>query len=850
MSEFLSFFGVIALWIGVSYGAWWIHQRVTGAGYRRREALARQAAMKVAEAPGIFRDIRSDGAVGDLTQATHALLRRIQKHGGYFDDVNALRPRIAAVIGEECQPLAEILHIRRDLWAASEIVLIEDFRTLGSDFDQDEYDTLRAEAVSLLFRDAAMRSGEEDLIDLRLSMALEEARKFVADIEEGNRLAREHERLPTVSEVAAYPVAAVRAVPGQVRALLAQFAAFRSQVGAVALAIQNSETMARSLSGLARAREELPQRIVTGLEKASSTLERASTTAREAGATTLERASTTARQGAASAKGHYDFLVRAYDFQARYESALRKAPELTERGKQFIARLELAEKSERLKLTSATVRAAMKRGLVRGLAHMIALLQRAQLALEAQLEKQGIGSKDAEGIAEGRAPKANARRSAWSSARASPEDIPLRQPTHPASRKALGTGAAPTGRSGRPLPALALSESPAEPPQEVPAKRAFVIPEGIKPAAFDSVLAWYKPAVSSLAEKKGVVDTAVVAAMPSLAAPKPVASEPERVEPVKKKGLLRRLFGGSKPEKAPEKPAPAKPKLQDPPSKPAPAKPAASKATPAKVTAVKAVPAPTKSEARPSIKPLEPAKKPAKLSLPAEPTPSSAPPVAETPPARAEKKRRTWFGRGGEAGTAAATPSKSAESEKAAVRQEPKPAKPAKPTEKPAPNPAPAEPATLPASIAPAAEKAALKLDEGRRSRLFGRGRSTSATADEGPEKPLAAPPALSIAPSATAAESPASPLGALTPGGVRPAEAQPGSGAPAKLALSSRLSEKASEVPADETDPTDEPELLVTEPEEDDRGELTRSILESRARREEKPEERPQNRAFPWLRR
>lgn len=363
MNEVLSFFSVIALWVGVSLFAWLIHQRRSGSRQHRQTSLARQADSLVAEAQTVFDHVRQgEPREGELVRETHALLKRIQERGAFFDGVNGLRQHIQqALRGEECAPLAEILHIRRDLWAASEIILIEDFRSLGPDFeDESAYARLRGEAASVLFRDGARTPRQEDLIDLRLSLAREEAAQFVADVEEAIRLAREDERLPTFAEIVAYPIAAVRALPAHLRTLRAQIAGFSAQVRAVALTIRQSETMTRGIGELRRAREELPKRVVTGLEKTSSA----------------------ARHSASSLKGHYDFLVAAYDVQAKYEELLRKAPEATERGKQFIARLELAEKSERLKLT---VSDAAKRFAVRALAHLIAGLQRLLVALERRL---------------------------------------------------------------------------------------------------------------------------------------------------------------------------------------------------------------------------------------------------------------------------------------------------------------------------------------------------------------------------------------------------------------------------------------------------------------------------------
>jgi hypothetical protein len=524
MNEFLSFFGVIALWLAVSYLLWWVFQRRKGIGERHHLTLAKQAEVKVGDAQAVFDDIRStalqDVSGPNRTQATHALLKRIQERGRFFDDVNALRPRITRALGEECAPLAEVLHIRRDLWAASEIVLIEDARALGPQFAEGgDYDELREEALRLLFRDRANASGE-DLIDLRLAFARDEAGKFVADVEKAMQLLREQERLPTASEIIAYPIAAARALPGQIRSARNQLVAFRAQVQALASAIQNSETMVQGLAGLTRAREELPQRVVAGLDKASRA----------------------ACQSAASVKGHYDFLTAAYDLQAKYEEVLRRTPVLTERGIQFIARLELAEKSEQLKLTSATLRDAAKRLLVRGLAHMIAALQQAQSALERQLaEKTGAGP---------------ARRSPAIASAGLESDTRLLTPDAAAVRPHWPVPPDPEPEQ----PPLAAAK-----PVEAP-KPAAVL-DGIRTAGFDTVLAWYKPAVDAVAAK-------AVPEEPKLSAPifppgmerRPATIDTpalERAEP--KRSWWRWLIGAGGKSKQPiiNAPVPMPPQMTD-----------------------------------------------------------------------------------------------------------------------------------------------------------------------------------------------------------------------------------------------------------------------------------------------
>ncbi len=367
MDELLSIAGAIALWLGSSFGLWWLHRQRKGRTLRLDVALANRTATTTAAAQEVFDAIR-DGNVdttlldGDIvTQETHALLKRIQVHGTYFDGVNALRQQIRRSRADaDCPPLAEILHLRRDLWAAAEIVLMEDVRLLGEDVaEEGRYEELRAEAAALLFGRGEARDGE-DLIGLRLALARDEASRFVEEAEERIRLAREAERLPTLREFVSYPIAAARALPEQMRAARARTARLWHHVLILAQSIRDSRSVTRGVAELRRAREELPGRI----------------------AAALERTSAITRQHTAGLRRHYQFLKEAHDLQARYEQLLAKRPDATERGRQFIARLELAARSERLRLTSASYMAWGRRQVARGLAQMLAALPPIQARLD------------------------------------------------------------------------------------------------------------------------------------------------------------------------------------------------------------------------------------------------------------------------------------------------------------------------------------------------------------------------------------------------------------------------------------------------------------------------------------
>jgi hypothetical protein len=364
MEDFGSLVSAVALWIGISCGLWWLHRRRTHGRQNRQIEQSRRAVALTAEAQAVFDAIRTPvpletGAIDDdalLRGETHALLKRIQDHGGFFDRTKNLRVQIQASLGiEDHAPLSDLLHLRRDMWAASEILLVEDPTSLGETFaEPGTYERIRDEAVTLLFKAPDRAAAEEDLIDVRLSLAQDDAAQFVAALEEAVHDAREKDRLPTWSEVVAYPLAFFRAIPGALRTAYAFTQAFLSYSADAARAIRESDTMARGASRLQQAREDWPQRLSSGFERASSA----------------------ARVSGSALRKHYDFLVTAYDFQTKYEGALRRAPDITERGRQFIARLELAEKSERLRLTSANAAIWVARRLVAGLAHLIAALQR------------------------------------------------------------------------------------------------------------------------------------------------------------------------------------------------------------------------------------------------------------------------------------------------------------------------------------------------------------------------------------------------------------------------------------------------------------------------------------------
>ena len=95
-------------------------------------------------------------------------------------------------------------------------MLVEDLSSFGSSFaEEGAYERFRNEAVELMFK--APAAAGDDVIDLRLSVAREDAERFIVELKDAIAAARERDRLPTPAEIIAYPVAAIRAMPEKLR---------------------------------------------------------------------------------------------------------------------------------------------------------------------------------------------------------------------------------------------------------------------------------------------------------------------------------------------------------------------------------------------------------------------------------------------------------------------------------------------------------------------------------------------------------------------------------------------------------------------------------------------------------
>jgi len=461
MQQITSVLGVIAVWIALSVGAWWLHRLYARRRQRRKLALANEAWMRVREAPEIFADIRSAGfasGAADMTGRTNALLTRVNDYSDYFDDVSALRAELSRALGrDDCPPLTEILNMRRDIWAAADVLLIDDPQVFGEAFSEPgAYEEFCRDAEDLLFLDAAPL--RDDPVSLRLAMADEDMQTFVSGVEGEIADERERERFPTWREIIAYPIAWARAVPRGMAWLgrvglrlvrgfgaLARYA--RQGVGVVArhvwhggravgmalwqalraaprLAVKSAQglmafaarlpriqlrparlgarfsglrsamsrapgyvrhaagraaslrhhpAIAQAAAFARRARDHFPDRLSQGVKRAADMARDARARAGEATARARERA---LGLEAGELGVHYDFLVKAHALRQRYADVLRRAPELSDTGRQFIARLELEKRSERLRLGTAKLRRRARLELVRFLSVLIAALER------------------------------------------------------------------------------------------------------------------------------------------------------------------------------------------------------------------------------------------------------------------------------------------------------------------------------------------------------------------------------------------------------------------------------------------------------------------------------------------
>ena len=185
-------------------------------------------------------------------------------------------------------------------------------------------------------------------MDLRLAIAREDALAFQAGAKRTFAEAMEKSRMPTPAELAAIPgdFSKAEQVAREARYLLADAAV-------------TAQSLARAMTS-------------KGLKGAAEELRRARS--RHAGPVrrrlrARRRACAPGRPGAEAA-----LRIRAGDagLRARYAELLARAPVLTEKGKQFLVRLELERRAEQLLETSGSVSDWARQRPVGGIAYLIA----------------------------------------------------------------------------------------------------------------------------------------------------------------------------------------------------------------------------------------------------------------------------------------------------------------------------------------------------------------------------------------------------------------------------------------------------------------------------------------------
>ncbi len=473
MKIFSSVAAVMALWLSVSFLLWLAYRVFRRRDGSRQERLLEDALGLMDEAAPVFSTIRTRSSAVATAEGNYrynrtqpeetlradvrGLLNSIETQSDYFERVNAAKKRLQATFEvPDVLALAEILQIRRDFWAASEIFLMEGIQELGPEFaDAKAFEAFQAEARALLFNDGPAAAG--DPVELRLAIAQEEALTFRAEVERAIATELEKSRFPTAREFVEIPL-------GLLKATAMGLSEIRSVLGDAAATAQN----------LAR--------VVTskGLKAAAEELRRARTTMPGQFASAFERAGGLARQGGQSLKRHYEFVLEAQELRARYAELLARAPEISEKGKQFLARLELERRAEQFRDTSNSAIHWTRQAVVVGIAYLIAGLQFVQAKITPPEHKQ----------------LAPIRAAAPEPEEQEPEEEPLRVLLMPASsyaggnygqarpaalrrRKARSVAAEPEEDEVRLRDLLTGEPAPAE---EKPAQKAGAKPKGRKQA--------------------------------------------------------------------------------------------------------------------------------------------------------------------------------------------------------------------------------------------------------------------------------------------------------------------------------------------------------------------------------
>ncbi len=154
MKPFSSLASVIALWLAVSFTLWLCYVAVRRRDGNRQRKLIDNALALIGESRSLFEDWRNRSTANaspraasgkpafrqedDIREDVRTLLNRIEASSAFFDQVNAAKKKIQKTFNlPDFLPLSEILQIRRDFWAASEIFLMDDIRSLGPELADD-----------------------------------------------------------------------------------------------------------------------------------------------------------------------------------------------------------------------------------------------------------------------------------------------------------------------------------------------------------------------------------------------------------------------------------------------------------------------------------------------------------------------------------------------------------------------------------------------------------------------------------------------------------------------------------------------------------------------------------------
>ena len=265
MKIFSSLTAVMALWLGVSFLLWLLYRIFRRRDGSRQERLLNDAAGLIDEA-GPAPTIRTRASLRPTAEGNYrsnrghpeetlradvrSLLNAIEAQSSYFERVNATKKKLQQTFGvPDMLALSEILQIRRDFWAASEIFLMDGIQELGPEFaDAKAFEVFQAEARALLFGDGG-KPASSDPVELRLAIAHEDALTFKA--EAGRAIAAELEmsRFPTAREFVEIPLGLLKGTAMGLREI-------RSLLGDAVATAQNLARVVTS-KGLKAAAEEL-----------------------------------------------------------------------------------------------------------------------------------------------------------------------------------------------------------------------------------------------------------------------------------------------------------------------------------------------------------------------------------------------------------------------------------------------------------------------------------------------------------------------------------------------------------------------------------------------------------------